>query len=176
MQCRYSKNSYFKKEKIWYYNFIVLWSHRLCRWPSAKIYLFVAARLTRSVRVACPNEPVRYECTLEGSRLKWKVIPRSANRMEQTFSTLNHQPNSSLDLTWSGFHVNLTLVSVTATTMTSTAEFLAVPEFRGTRFQCFGQHTNGELVLDIASEIFVLRLSKGLFILSVLLKSNIFYK
>ena len=120
----------------------------------------IAGRLTRSVGVVCPNEPVRYECTVKGDHIKWKVIPRSVNRMERTFSTLNHQPNSSLDLTWSGFHVHLTLVSVTATTMTSTAEFLAVPEFRGTIFQCFGLHTIDRLVLDIASEI-VLRLRDG---------------
>ena len=113
----------------------------------------IAGRLTRSVGVVCPNEPVRYECTVEGEHLKWKVTPGSADRMEQTFAAYYNQPNSSLDLTWSGFHVHLTLVSVTATNMTSTAEFLAVPDFRGTIFQCFGYQTRGELVLEIASEI-----------------------
>ena len=99
----------------------------------------------------CPNEPVRYECTVEGDHLKWKVTPRSADRMERSF-TANNQPNFSRDFTWPGFHVHLTLVSVTVTTMTSTAEFLALPEFHGTIFQCFGFQTRDELVLDIASE------------------------
>ena len=70
-------------------------------------YYCIAGRLTGSVGVVCPNEPVIYECTVEAQR--------TAHRMELTF---DNQSNSSHDLMLYGFHVHLTLVSVTATTIT----------------------------------------------------------
>ncbi len=104
-----------------------------------------------STKAPCLNERVTYYCTVQGQLLEWRITPQNLNPFEMTLAKSRRAVNYSFNWTLpGGLSTVVTLTSVNATNMSSTIEFVALPEYQGTVFACSGQNL-ADLVLDIVT-------------------------
>ena len=134
---------------LWWFVFNILcWTHRLLILSISP--QFIAVSLVPSTEVPCLNERVTYYCTVQGLLLEWRIDPQN---LEMTLARSHTAVNSSSNWTLPGGLVFVvTLTSANATSMSSTIEFVALPEFQGTVFTCSGRKV-ANLVLDIVTSI-----------------------
>ncbi len=104
-----------------------------------------------STEVVCLNERVTYYCTVQGQLLEWRITPQNMNPFERTLARSRTAVNSSSNWTLpGGLNIVVTLTSANATNMSSTIEFVALPEFQRTVFTCSGLNL-ADLMLDIVT-------------------------
>ena len=112
--------------------------------------LHAGAQIRSNVAIPCPDELVRLECIVNSVRSNWRITPLQT----QTTLSIAFQKSGSFEtrtVSPSGLSatVDLSYISKNDTSMTTVAEFLAVPELQGAQFSCVGQNSVA-IYLDLA--------------------------
>ncbi len=102
---------------------------------------------------ACPNDPVVFTCTIDGSAMQWVVNPPTGSAFQQVFQTVF---DTSGDLLPAGVEGFMFQVAITATNpfTSSLATLTEVSSLNGTTVSCFTGQTES-LTIIVAGELYV---------------------